>query len=101
MFHETSDIQGLGSLQSSYDEQYTDEMTAWRELGGKYKTKNLLSVCDGKTFTKVLDCGAGEGSVLKFLHDTTLASEFYAIDISDTGIAQIKKKKLKESGGNT
>ena len=87
------------TFQSAYDEQYTDEMTEWRELGGKYKAENILNVCNGKSFSRVLDCGAGEGSVLKFLAASDLFSEFYAVEISDSGISQIKKRgiqKLKE-----
>jgi ubiquinone/menaquinone biosynthesis C-methylase UbiE len=87
------------SLQAAYDEQYTDTMTEWREIGGKYKANNILSVCNGKTFFKVLDCGAGEGSILKFLDESDLSSEFYAIEISDSGIEQIKKRNLQRLKG--
>ena len=84
------------TLQGAYDEQYSDRMTEWRELGGKYKVDNLLSVCDGKKFSKVLDCGAGEGSLLKFMDMSNMVSNLYAIDISNSGIAQINKRNLKK-----
>lgn len=87
------------NLQTSYDEQYTDQVTPWRELGGKYKAQNLLEVCQGLSFTRVLDCGAGEGSLLKFVDASPQVAELYALEISDSGIAQIKKRsltKLKE-----
>jgi ubiquinone/menaquinone biosynthesis C-methylase UbiE len=94
-------IERLGkTLQSAYDEQYTDTMTAWREVGGKYKAENLLSVCGARRFSKVLDCGAGEGSVLMFLDASALFSELYAIEISESGIAQINRRgltRLKEA----
>jgi len=82
------------TLKSAYDELYTDEMTEWRELGGKYKAENIMEVCRGKTFAKVLECGAGEGSILQFLDGSDIASELYALEISDSGIAQIKKRNL-------
>lgn len=84
------------TLQAGYDEQYTDAMTEWREICGKYKAKNILSVCSEKTFSKVLDCGAGEGSILKFLDESNLFSELYATEISDSGVAQINKRGLKD-----
>ncbi len=88
-------ISGIAkTLQSAYDEQYTDKMTSWREIGGKYKAANILEVCKGHMFTKVLECGAGEGSVLKFLDSSNTFSELHAIEISDTGIAQIAKRNL-------
>ncbi len=84
------------TLQSAYDEQYSDTMTEWRELGGKYKAENILSVCSGKSFFKVLECGAGEGSILKFLDASNIASELYAVEISDSGISQIENRKLQK-----
>ena len=53
---------------AAYDAQYsagTNE-TEWRELGGRYKAENILALCAGRSFPKVLDCGAGEGAVLKY-----------------------------------
>ena len=89
--------EGVGkTLQSAYDEQYSDSMTEWRELGGKYKAQNLLGVCNGRSFGRVLDCGAGEGSILKYIDESGLCDESFAIDISDSGIAQIGKRKLKK-----
>jgi len=29
-------IKVSGSLQAAYDEQYSDTITEWREIGGKY-----------------------------------------------------------------
>jgi ubiquinone/menaquinone biosynthesis C-methylase UbiE len=69
-------------------------MTEWRELGGKYKAQNILSVCRGRSFSRVLECGAGEGSILKFLDASNIASQLYAIEISDSGIEQIRKRRL-------
>jgi len=70
-------------------------MTAWRELGGKYKAKNILEVCRNHAFSKVLECGAGEGSILKFLDEANAFSELHAIEISDTGVDQIRKRNLQ------
>lgn len=83
------------TLQSAYDEQYTDTMTEWRELGGKYKAENILNVCKNHKFSKVLECGAGEGSILKFLDASGAFSELYAVEISDTGVQQIQKRHLE------
>ena len=82
------------ALQTAYDEQYTDATTEWREVGGKYKAQNIVAVCEGRTFARVLDCGAGEGSVLKFLHEAAAFSEFSAVDISASGVARIQARRL-------
>jgi ubiquinone/menaquinone biosynthesis C-methylase UbiE len=82
------------TLQCAYDEQYTDAMTEWRELGGRYKAENILTVCRDHTFAKVLECGAGEGSILKFLDASGAFSELYAIEVSDSGISQILRRGI-------
>jgi ubiquinone/menaquinone biosynthesis C-methylase UbiE len=83
------------TLQAAYDQQYTDKMTEWRELGGKYKAWNILNVCRNHRFAKVLECGAGEGSILKFLDASGIFQELHAIEISDSGVRQIQKRNLR------
>ncbi|MEJ0037596.1 MAG: class I SAM-dependent methyltransferase [Gammaproteobacteria bacterium] len=82
------------SLKSAYDEQYSDEMTPWRELCASAKARNIMAVSAGHRFERVLECGAGEGSILKFLDEAGFCRDLYAIDISDSGIAGIRKRQL-------
>jgi ubiquinone/menaquinone biosynthesis C-methylase UbiE len=82
------------ALAKAYDEQYSDALTGWREIGGKYKARNILEVCRGQVFRRVLECGAGEGGVLKFLDLSDAFDELYAIEISDSGIRQLEKRNL-------
>jgi ubiquinone/menaquinone biosynthesis C-methylase UbiE len=84
------------TLQSAYDEQYTDAVTEWREVGGKYKAENILNLCKNQRFAKVLECGAGEGSILKFLDAADVFQELYAIEISASGVSQILKRNLRK-----
>jgi ubiquinone/menaquinone biosynthesis C-methylase UbiE len=87
------------NIQNSYDEQYSSQITGWREMGGKYKAQNILNVIQGNSFEKVLEFGAGEGSILSFLSKVDQFKELYALEISDSGIDLIKKRnivKLKE-----
>jgi ubiquinone/menaquinone biosynthesis C-methylase UbiE len=82
------------TLESAYNEQYSDEMTEWRELGGKHKAQNIIDVCGGHHFRNVLECGAGEGGILEFLDRASVFDELSAIEISESGISQIKKRNL-------
>ncbi len=81
-------------LQAAYNEQYSDQMSPWRELGGKHKVQNILDVCQGHQFHKVLECGAGEGSILMHLDHAHFADELYAVEISESGIRAIQARKL-------
>lgn len=83
------------TLQSAYDEQYTGEIAQWRELGAKYKAENILAVCRNRRFQRVLECGAGEGSILGFLDASGAFAELFAIEISESGIRQIEKRKIR------
>jgi ubiquinone/menaquinone biosynthesis C-methylase UbiE len=82
------------ALAGAYDEQYAEELAGWREIGGKYKARNIVEVCRGRQFRKVLDCGAGEGSILKFLDAAAAFDELYAIEISESGIERIRGRDL-------
>jgi hypothetical protein len=82
------------TLQAAYDEQYTDESAPWRELCARYKADNIEAVCSGRRFGRVLECGAGEGSILKYLEADGFCSELAAIEISDSGLRQIEKRRL-------
>jgi ubiquinone/menaquinone biosynthesis C-methylase UbiE len=84
------------NIQGVYDNLYDERITLWREIGGKYKFQNILKVINGKSFKKVLDFGAGEGSVLKFFDKSILFEELYALELSDSGIDQIKKRQIKK-----
>jgi len=83
------------TLQSAYNEQYTSQITEWRELGAKYKADNIVIMCNNYSFNKVLECGAGEGSILKHLDSVNMFNELYAVEISDSGIEQIEKRNLR------
>jgi len=87
-------------LHSKYDNQYFNEDGGWRELGAKFKAENILEISQGYTFNKVLEVGAGEGSILKNLSLSGFGNELYALEISESGIQKIKEKnidKLKEA----
>ena len=82
------------ALQEVYDAQYSDRSTEWRELCGRYKAENILSLIKGQSFPSLLECGAGEGSILKFLDASGQFDKLYALEISDSGIEQIQKRKI-------
>jgi ubiquinone/menaquinone biosynthesis C-methylase UbiE len=87
-------IQIQPHIQAAYDEQYTQELTTWRELGGKYKAANIVELAKKLGAKKVLEVGAGEGSILKYLDEWGFAEELYAVEISRSGIDFIQKRNL-------
>lgn len=88
-----ADIISAG-LKTSYDNFYVGKDEGWRLLGAKYKALNIIEVCNKKKFAKVLEVGAGDGSILKYLNEANFSAEIHAIEISQSGVDQIEKKKI-------
>ncbi len=83
-----------GNLQEGYDKQYETENQEWREFAGKIKVDHILEVTNNAQFEKVLEYGAGEGSLLQHLNAQPHIKELYALEISDSGIEKIKQREL-------
>ncbi|MDB5125902.1 class I SAM-dependent methyltransferase [Mucilaginibacter sp.] len=84
-----------GNVKNAYDEFYKTHDEAWRMLGAKYKAQHIIDVCKGQSFKKVLEVGAGDGSILKLLSDQNFAPEYHAVEISDSGVVHIKSRDIR------
>lgn len=82
------------NVQSAYDDFYTNNDVAWRMLGAKFKAQNIVDVCHKLTPQKVLEVGAGDGSILHFLNEWSFGSELYALEIAQSGVDKIKDRNL-------
>jgi SAM-dependent methyltransferase len=82
------------NLLEAYKSQYSNESAIWRGLGAKQKFQNIRKITSGKQFVKVLEVGAGDGSILKQLSENNFAKELHAVEISESGIVQIKAKNI-------
>jgi SAM-dependent methyltransferase len=84
-----------GNVREAYDQFYQDHDRAWRMLGAKYKAQNIADVSKGRKFTKVLEVGAGDGSILHYLDEWNFAPELYALEISESGVEAIRGRNLR------
>ncbi|MFB9842164.1 class I SAM-dependent methyltransferase [Mucilaginibacter ginsenosidivorans] len=82
------------SVKTAYDVFYQEHDEAWRMLGAKYKAQHIVDVCKGHTFNKVLEVGAGDGSILKLLAEQDFAREYDAVEISESGVEHIKARNI-------
>lgn len=71
-----------------------NESAAKREISAQQSVSYLASVVDITQCGKLLDVGAGDGSVLSELARRGIGSEFYAVEISPSGVEAIKARKL-------
>jgi ubiquinone/menaquinone biosynthesis C-methylase UbiE len=81
-------------VKSAYNQFYKDNDDAWRMLGAKSKAGNIMSVCESIKPQKILEVGAGDGSILYFLNASNFGKDLYALEIADTGVALIENRKL-------
>jgi ubiquinone/menaquinone biosynthesis C-methylase UbiE len=88
-------LQTSGNVKNAYDEFYKTHDEAWRMLGAKYKAQHIIDICKGQSFKKVLEVGAGDGSILKLLSDQNFAPEYHAVEISESGVAHIKSRDIR------
>jgi ubiquinone/menaquinone biosynthesis C-methylase UbiE len=81
-------------VKSAYDKFYEDNDDAWRMLGASSKAKNITDVCKEIKPQKVLEVGAGDGSILHFLNEWGFGKELYALEIAESGVEVIRKRQL-------
>lgn len=81
-------------VKTAYDNFYKESDTEWRLLGARAKAKNILQVCKNQPFKKILEVGAGDGSVLHYLNQWNFAEQLYALEIADSGVALIRNRNL-------
>lgn len=81
------------SLLQNYDAYY-DGNSEWRRLGALDKAKNIQALCADITHRKVLEIGAGEGSILQVLADERFAESLYALEISASAVGVIREEKF-------
>lgn len=87
-------LQLSSQLKQVYDQYYDDSLEAWREIGARQKAENILHLCRDMRVANLLEIGAGSGILLQKLAQAGLATEYHALDVSSSSLAQIAKKDI-------
>jgi ubiquinone/menaquinone biosynthesis C-methylase UbiE len=80
----------IDNYQGYYDEGDSD----WRRIGALGKADNVVSLCSRLPRKSIVEIGAGEGSILRRLSELSFGEQFYALEISPSGVETIKRKKI-------
>lgn len=86
---------GIENPAEFYRESYP-ETSEWRDLGAIRKAQNIIDLCSRYPRETILEIGAGEGAVLQQLSDRKFASEYHAVEVSDSGIAAIESRNIPD-----
>ena len=84
------------NVKSAYDQFYEQNDVAWRMLGAKAKARNIVDICAQLSPQKILEVGAGDGSILHFLEEWDFGKELYALEIAESGVKVIESRNLKK-----
>ena len=84
------------NVQTAYEHQYQNQQSGWRETGAKRKALNIMELCAGLQPQKVLEVGAGDGSILVWLGRMDFAPEFHAVEIAGSALQLIREKDIPQ-----
>ena len=90
-----SDLLGA-EYQKMYDGYYTEKSSVKRQIGAQDSVRQMLTVLGADRFDKIVDVGAGEGSVLAILNELEICSQLFALEISSSGLAAISARNLRK-----
>ena len=82
------------NLQETYDKYYDNDISEWRLLGAKDKANNIIELAN-KKYDKIIEVGAGDGSILSILSKKKIANEYYAVEISESAIEFLKNRGVE------
>lgn len=78
-----------------YDDYYSDgKVSTKRDIASWQSVGHIEALIQGQAFDRILDIGAGEGSVLDKLHKKGLGKSLAAVEISTSGIEAIKSRGI-------
>lgn len=87
-------------LKKLYDGYYKNDnkndLQLKRDLTALQSVKNLKKLLPKSNFKNLIDIGAGDGNTLVVLSKEDIADELCAIEISSSGISEIKKKNINK-----
>jgi len=82
-------------LKRNYDTYY-DGVSEWRYLGAKDRANNIVALCGDIKYSCILEIGSGDGSILKELSDKQFGDKFYSLEISESAVDVINKRKISK-----
>ena len=82
-------------LQALYDDYYEDGSVAEkRRITARQTFEHVRSLLGTSTPAKIIDIGSGDGAVLQAMADRNFAGEYYAVDISNSGVSAIRARSI-------
>jgi len=84
----------ISNSQQAFYNDYYDDASEWRSIGALAKAENIINLSRGILHKKILEIGAGDGSILKRLSELNFGDEYYAVEISYSAVKAMIKKSI-------
>lgn len=89
------DDQLLGDkYKALYEKYYGGDVAQKREIAARDSFSHINEIVVPSKFNRVLDVGAGEGSLLSCMQIENFGAHLYAVEISQSGLEAIASRKL-------
>lgn len=82
-----------GRFASLYEDIY-EGASDWRELGAVDKAKNIVDLCSTVAHERILEVGAGDGSILHRLGQLSFGTSLTALESSRSAVQTIRRRKI-------
>jgi len=83
------------NLINIYERYHEQGISEWRKLAAFDKAKHILALCQNIKHEKVIEVGAGDGSVLARLEEACFAKEMFALEIAESAVKTISGRNLQ------
>jgi len=82
-------------LKKKYNDYYSvNNISNKRAIAAQQSVKHLMSISPERKVNTLLDIGCGDGALIETLEKIGFSQIFSAIEISDSGISETKKKQI-------
>jgi hypothetical protein len=78
-----------------YEKYHKIGTNEWRAVAAKDKAAHILFLCNDLKINKLVEVGAGEGSVLLELERNNFKADYYALEVAQTAVDAIQNRDIK------
>lgn len=84
------------TLQTNVEQTAYETPTQWRMLGAQGKCEHVIKLCKENNIApkRILEVGAGDGAILRYLSEFNFCEEMHALEISESGVEVILGQKI-------
>jgi ubiquinone/menaquinone biosynthesis C-methylase UbiE len=87
-------------IRAIYEDSYSSESRAWRNLGARDKAANIVRACDAARLPnrpRVVEIGSGDGAIAQELGNQGFFGSYLGFDLSRSGVAEARGRSIRDA----